>query len=65
MTLSDAERRAVRAAEAEEARLKAYFAKLAELIPEPPSDWRKRMKPPGSAPRTSGRPSGDVAAASP
>jgi hypothetical protein len=42
------------AAEGEQKRLELYFTKLADLIPEPPKDWRKRMKPPGSAPRTSG-----------
>lgn len=46
----------LREAEAEEKRLWAYYQKLRELIPEPPADWRERAKPPGSAPRTSGRP---------
>lgn len=46
----------LREVEAEEKRLWAYYQKLRELIPEPPADWLERAKPPGSAPRTSGRP---------
>ena len=46
----------LREVDAEEKRLWAYHQKLRELIPEPPIDWRDRAKPPGSAPRTSGRP---------
>lgn len=54
--LSRAERRAADLAAAEDARLAAYFKKLEELIPEPPRGWREAAKPPGSTPRTSGRP---------
>jgi hypothetical protein len=38
-------------------RLKAYFEKLETLIPEPPHGWMKKALPPGSAPRTGGKPS--------
>ena len=48
--------RAAALAAQEDARLAAYFRKLEELFPEPPRGWREAAKPPGSAPRTSGRP---------
>lgn len=38
-------------------RLQAYFQKLHTLIPEPPQGWREKALPPGSAPRTGGKPS--------
>jgi hypothetical protein len=41
---------------AEELRFKAYWQALERAIPEPPLDWEKRAKPPGSAPRTCGNP---------
>lgn len=40
----------------EELRFKAYWQALERAIPEPPLDWEKRAKPPGSAPRTCGNP---------
>lgn len=40
----------------EQRRFKAYWQALERAIPEPPLGWEKRAKPPGSAPRTSGRP---------
>lgn len=38
----------------EQLRFKAYWQALERAIPEPPLDWEKRAKPPGSAPRTCG-----------
>jgi hypothetical protein len=48
--------KALRRAAEEERRLAAFFKALQRLIPEPPDDWRCTAKPPGSTPRTSGRP---------
>ena len=48
--------RALRRAAEEERRLAAFFKALQRAIPEPPEDWRSTAKPPGSTPRTSGRP---------
>jgi hypothetical protein len=43
-------------AKTEKERLQLYFSALKDWMPEPPPDWRENAKPPGSAPRTSGRP---------
>jgi hypothetical protein len=40
----------------DEKRLADFFIKLETLIPEPPQGWREKALPPGSAPRTGGKP---------
>ena len=41
----------------EQKRFKVFWEALERAIPEPPEGWEKRALPPGSTPRTSGRPS--------
>lgn len=48
--------KALRRAAEDERRLTAFLKALRWLIPEPPEDWRSTARPPGSTPRTSGRP---------
>ena len=48
--------KALRKAKQDEERLTAFLVQLAAWMPEPPRGWREDAKPPGSTPRTSGRP---------
>lgn len=48
--------RTLRRIEEEERLLQAFLRGLQSLIPEPPVGWKEAAKPPGSAPRTGGRP---------
>jgi len=48
--------KALRRAKQDEERLTAFLVQLAAWMPEPPPGWREAAKPPGSTPRTSGRP---------
>lgn len=48
------QRRMLDALTDEERRLEAYWTAVRRLIPEPPMGWQDRVRPPGSAPRTSG-----------
>lgn len=50
--------KALRRARQDEERLERFFQQLHTWMPEPPIGWREDAKPPGSAPRTSGRPLG-------
>ena len=50
--------KALRRAQQDEERLERFFQQLLTWMPEPPIRWRENAKPPGSAPRTSGRPTG-------
>lgn len=49
--------KALRRARQDEERLARFFQQLHTWMPEPPIGWREDAKPPGSTPRTSGRPS--------
>lgn len=48
----------LRRAQQDEERLMRFFQQLLAWMPEPPIGWKEDAKPPGSAPRTSGRPAG-------
>lgn len=50
--------KALRRAQQDEERLERFFQQLLTWMPEPPVRWRENVKPPGSTPRTSGRPGG-------
>jgi hypothetical protein len=50
--------KALRRAQQDEERLERFLQQLLTWMPEPPIRWRENAKPPGSAPRTSGRPTG-------
>lgn len=50
--------KALRRAQQDEERLERFFEQLRTWMPEPPIGWREDAKPPGSAPRTSGRQTG-------
>lgn len=50
--------KALRRAQQDEERLERFFQQLLTWMPEPPVRWRENAKPPGSTPRTGGRPGG-------
>lgn len=51
--------KALRRAKQDEERLARFLNQLPTWMPEPPIRWRENAKPPGSAPRTSGRLTGN------
>jgi hypothetical protein len=50
--------KALRRAQQDEERLTRFFQQLRTWMPEPPVGWLENANPPGSAPRTGGRPAG-------